>query len=140
MRYAIITSTQDLAAMNIKDHLLLSGSFHELDEPYERHPIFEHKSGAARLYTVDRSNVDCEGIDSEVDADFIIFATRHRAESGIPSLTVHVCGNFSEARLGGKERQISVAMPSHMKAALNFMFDEVAKHPAVSVEIVQEAT
>jgi len=48
-----------------------------------------------------------------------VFATRHRSESGIKTLTVHAPGNLtSEARIGGKPEELAIAHPCAMKVAL----------------------
>jgi D-aminoacyl-tRNA deacylase len=44
-----------------------------------------------------------------------IFISRHRAESGIPSLTGHFPGNFGNASFGGSPREIAKYSPSLLK-------------------------
>ncbi|MFO1532756.1 MAG: D-aminoacyl-tRNA deacylase [Thermoplasmatota archaeon] len=46
------------------------------------------------------------------------FLSRHRAESGNPSLTVHPTGNHGEARFGGAPQRLSPAAPRDMGALL----------------------
>lgn len=41
--------------------------------------------------------------------DFIIFAYTHKSEKGERSLSVHSTGNFREAKLGGKEKKLSMS-------------------------------
>jgi D-aminoacyl-tRNA deacylase len=41
----------------------------------------------------------------------IIFLSRHQSEAGTKSLTVHMTGNYSEAKYGGKARELSAALP-----------------------------
>lgn len=140
MRYAIIMSTQDPAGMNIKTNLLVTGEFTELADVFDGHQVFEHRSRNARLYTTDRQCIHAEHIDRDINAQYFIFATRHRAKSGIPSLTVHAPGNWADAQLGGSPRKVSVPMPNHMKEALKFMIRDAHDQEEKSFEIVQEAT
>ncbi len=50
--------------------------------------------------------------------DLAIFASRHQSESGMPCLTAHFPGNFSEALQGGYPRQLSMASPHDMNEAI----------------------
>ena len=59
-----------------------------------------------------------ENLDKEIKADYFIFATRHQSKAGVKSLCVHPIGNFSKALLGGNDKELISAMPSHMKAAV----------------------
>ena len=63
---------------------------------------------------VDRAYAEAAGEAPEV----VIFASRHRAESRIPTLTVHPIGNYSSAEFGGRPRTLCPAAPHHMTAAL----------------------
>ena len=53
-----------------------------------------------------------------VDADLIIFLSRHSSEHPLPVLTVHVTGNIGPARLGGVAGSLAVASPPWMHAVL----------------------
>ncbi|MBT3324308.1 hypothetical protein HN681_03100 [archaeon] len=66
-------------------------------------------------YEVDKSCLDCENIDEEVEGDVYIFATTHKSEKGDVSLTVHAPGNFGKAELGGKDKELCVAPASLIK-------------------------
>jgi len=48
---------------------------------------------------------------AKIKEDKIIFLSRHQSEMGTKSLTVHMTGNFSEAKFGGKARELSAALP-----------------------------
>ncbi len=50
--------------------------------------------------------------------EVVIFASRHRAESRIPTLTVHPIGNYSAADFGGKPGTLSMSAPQFMTSAL----------------------
>lgn len=47
-----------------------------------------------------------------------VFLSRHAAESGVLALTCHSTGNFSEAKFGGKYRQVGIPHPSLQKQYL----------------------
>ncbi len=59
-----------------------------------------------------------EHLDEKVQADRIIFLSRHTSVNPEPVLTVHVTGNFSEAAYGGAPDELSAADPGMMQAVL----------------------
>jgi len=93
MRAAVIISEKDEASVNIGKHLLESDNV-----------------------SVHRINDDSVYADNlEVDADVVIFASRHSGQSGLPLLLVHFPGNWNKAELGGKERNLCVSSPDVLK-------------------------
>jgi D-aminoacyl-tRNA deacylase len=68
--------------------------------------IKQHLHPSIQTHFVKKRCVDAEDIDKEIDADLFIFATTHSSKSGIPSLSVHPIGNFSEAEVGGKPKAL----------------------------------
>ena len=48
----------------------------------------------------------------EVDGDAFIVLSRHSSEKKVKAFTVHHTGNFGEARLGGRPRELSYSFPS----------------------------
>ncbi|UCE92400.1 MAG: D-aminoacyl-tRNA deacylase [Methanobacteriota archaeon] len=53
--------------------------------------------------------------------DVTIFASRHSAASGIPTLTVHPIGNYSTAEFGGESGRLPPASPQIMTEALRIL-------------------
>ncbi len=110
MRIALINSREDVAGQNIRDHLrtLLAG---DGQWPLaDRHTLIFHEV-AGRLIYQDR-------IDEEVDADLLIFISRHASAQPTPALTVHVTGNDETADLGGEPGTLAPAAPAWMHAVL----------------------
>lgn len=140
VKTAVIISTQDPAGLNIKQNLTGLG-FKESKEDFEGHKICVLPGTDARLYTTDTESIHCENIDRKItekgfDAELFIFATKHKAESGIKSFSVHVPGNWGRAELGGKDRKLCVAPASYLKAALLKM-DELKIE---GFDVIQECT
>ena len=54
----------------------------------------------------DKESIYCENLDREINADILIFATKHQSGAGTKSLSVHIPGNFGKAEMGGKEKLI----------------------------------
>jgi D-aminoacyl-tRNA deacylase len=134
-KIAIIAATTDPAGMNIKECLLRMYDFKELEEQFEGSAVFQLDN--IKLYTADKESVYCEDIDKKIDADFFVFATKHRSESGIDSLSVHSPGNWGEAGLGGRDKKLCIAPARHLRTAF-FKLEELAK--GLDFEIVQECT
>ena len=117
MKPCIIVSTKDTAGMNIKRLLIGKYGFVESSESFQGNPVFV-KEGV-KIYTLSEETIHSEGVDGCVEGDWIIFATRHRAESGRKSFSVHVPGNWGKADAGGADKKLCSAVPSAMKEALN---------------------
>ncbi len=135
MKPSIIVSEQDPAGMNIKDLLVGIHGFRETTETFHGHPVCM-KDGI-KLYTTDKRTIDSEGIDTEVEGDFLIFATRHQAGSSKKAFCVHVPGNWSKAEAGGKDKKLCRALPAMMKEALKKIYGMYADD---EFTIVQECT
>ncbi|MBU2560978.1 MAG: D-tyrosyl-tRNA(Tyr) deacylase [Nanoarchaeota archaeon] len=135
MKPSIIVSTKDIAGMNIKGILTGLHGFRETTETFHGHPV--HMKEGIKLYTIDSETIHSEGIDTEVEGDWIIFATRHKAASGQKSFSVHVPGNWEKAETGGKDRKLCTALPAVMKEAINKIANTYAGD---EFEIIQECT
>jgi len=92
----------------MEDLLAVTGSMRPY--PLEYHELVFHEADD-RLIILDH-------VDKELDADLIIFLSRHSSEHPQPVLTVHVTGNIGPARLGGVAGSLAVASPRWMHAVL----------------------
>ncbi|MDI6737136.1 MAG: D-aminoacyl-tRNA deacylase [Nanoarchaeota archaeon] len=108
MKFAIITSGKDDAGKNIRASLLQL-------YPFKQDRGF-HSLGNILLYETDKESIYCENLDKEINADIIVFATKHQSKAGTKSLSVHVPGNFGRAELGGKDKTLCIAPASLLKA------------------------
>ncbi len=117
----IVTSAEDPASMNIRERLLERSGWAEKGE-FNGHPV--SSKGDFRMVLVDRIHLDEDGIDARASealgerAEVVIFASRHRAESRIPTLTVHPIGNYSSADFGGRPGTLCPSSPQFMTSAL----------------------
>lgn len=117
----IVTSSEDNASMNIRARLLEKPGWSESG-------TFENRGVMKRddflMVQVDRIHLEEDFIDERVSqslgipVDTLIFASRHRSESRIPTLTVHPIGNFSSADFGGRPGTLCRSAPGLMTAAL----------------------
>jgi len=125
-KIAIIVSEKDAAGMNIREKLISregfvpSGRRHDGNEVFSAGPVAGEGSAAAgaMLYTLKNDTVFSEDLDRSIEADVMIFATRHQAASGTSTLSVHVPGNFGAADFGGESGWLCAAPACLMKKAL----------------------
>jgi D-aminoacyl-tRNA deacylase len=60
---------------------------------------------------------------SLLDASLCIVASRHKSESGIPTLTIHSPGNFGPAGAGGDEKELGVAPALYLREGLKKLME-----------------
>lgn len=117
----LVASTEDVAAMNIRDRLLEAVAWKERGS-FVDHPVRSH--GDMLLTTIDKMHLTADDIDQEFEAatsfpvDEVIFLSRHRAASGTPTLTVHPIGNYGRAEHGGRDGTLVPCSPARMAALL----------------------
>jgi D-aminoacyl-tRNA deacylase len=121
---AVLISTEDIASMNIRDRLLEMADWEEYSEfsglPAYRHGDFvivQHAAPHIYAERIDRRISDFLGEEPEA----IIFASKHKSESGKKALTAHPVGNYGRAEYGGKDRTLSTPSPHMMTEALRLI-------------------
>lgn len=89
------------------------------------------------LHLTKESLLTLESLDGDYpQAEAFVFLSKHRSDSGIPTLTCHCTGNFSDAPFGGNPGELATAWPSLQKAYLKAITE--ARVPGYDVII--EAT
>lgn len=63
----------------------------------------------AKIYEVNEDIVQADL--SKIKEEYLIFLSKHQSEAGVKALTVHMIGNFGEAKYGGKSRELCGATP-----------------------------
>jgi D-aminoacyl-tRNA deacylase len=131
MDIALISSQQDPAGANIHRHvrdLLASGA-----------AVSTSSSGASDIRwihcEVEGRLIHQDGVDRDLDADLLIFLSRHTSAQPSPVLTVHVTGNFHEAALGGLPSSLAPAAPAWMQAVLRNLAVRAPPGYRVSYEV-----
>jgi len=119
--HLIITSAEDIASMNIRDKLLNMANWKEAGT-FEDSPLL--RSGNLDMLLIKDIHLHRECLDRDVEAvtgnryDTFIFASRHRSESGLRTLTVHALGNYGSADFGGQPGKLVPTNPRLMTQAL----------------------
>ncbi|MDQ3837210.1 MAG: D-aminoacyl-tRNA deacylase [Thermoproteota archaeon] len=139
--YVLITSAHDLAGITISNYLKGSAGF-ECENLGEctgniycspTHTNIELYIYSGDLLTL--KNVPQMFSQSDV----LIFLSKHKSRSSIPTLTCHFTGNFSgDSSYGGNPRQLAIAYPSLLKAYLKAV--TAANQKAAEYEVIIEAT
>lgn len=114
MSVLVIASRRDTAAQNIAATLIRKHGFEAVrstGDLLRKRDVY--------LKYVESDGVYTERLDFDEKLDAVIFASRHRSESGEPALTVHWTGNStSRADFGGTPKNLSFADPPRLRAAL----------------------
>ncbi|MBL7056542.1 D-aminoacyl-tRNA deacylase [Candidatus Woesearchaeota archaeon] len=120
MQIALISSTIDLASCNIKEQLLANYEFVKLENKFQDNDVYGFLTGNKdiKLYTINSSLVEANNLDNKIKADAFIFLSKHRAEGGRASLTVHPIGNFGKADYGGEDTNLCMSHPILLKNIL----------------------
>jgi D-aminoacyl-tRNA deacylase len=117
----LLCSKSDIASVNIRDALLNLGGWKEKGA-HEGEPCYSR--GEDLLATIQEVHLFADNIDVQVskscgsNIDAVVFLSRHKAASGIPTLTVHPIGNFTKADFGGRPGTLVKALPDMMTSAL----------------------
>jgi D-aminoacyl-tRNA deacylase len=136
LNFFIITSSEDIASMNIRDKLLNSDdySFKELSTTWKGNPLFKLEKSETLIDTNVYLGLTDERLiflnDLKLDElnfkpDFLIFASRHASKSARPALLIHTTGNWSnEAEFGGNPKEISYSSALLLKAGFLALLEE----------------
>ena len=135
--YAIIVSTVDTVGLNVKQRLLENFDFKETEKEFDGNVIYS--SEEFELITIEKLQIFADYV-NEIDAEVLIFASRHSSEKGTPSLTAHCIGNWGpKAEMGGKPRTLVPAVPSLMKNYLQGL-QKQKEEKKLEYDIVAEVT
>jgi D-aminoacyl-tRNA deacylase len=120
----IIISKTDIASCNIFDHLLKLRNWEQKGDLFES-PLYYYDDFC--IATIPDEHIFHDNVDWELEEvldekpQVIIYASRHRSESGKRSLTVHPIGNFQKAEFGGKAKTLVPSAPHLMTQALRIL-------------------
>jgi len=119
--HLIVTSAEDIASMNIRARLLEMAAWTESGQ-FEGSAVLAH--GNYQMILITDIHLHRENLDRDVEKvlgkkyDTFVFASRHRSESGLRTLTVHALGNYGDADFGGRPGKLVPTNPKLMTQAL----------------------
>src|SRR5712691_3562126 len=120
MRF-LVASEQDEASLNQRAALLELRSWNR-EEPLAGRPSWRWRDTI--LVSIPELHLNRDHLDRDLESSFgerpdlIVYLSKHRSESGRPSLTVHPIGNPRAAAFGGQPGTLVPASPRWMTAAL----------------------
>ncbi len=120
--FLIVTSDEDVASMNIREHLLSIGDWKKEGSTFDGSPVLA--LGRFRMALIQTIHLHFEDLDEQfkektgIEPECIIFSSRHKSQSGLRTLTVHPLGNYGEASFGGKAGALVPTNPKFMTQAL----------------------
>jgi D-aminoacyl-tRNA deacylase len=82
--------------------------------------------------------ISADWLEEKYPYDGYVFLSKHAAESGVLALTCHSTGNFSDAKFGGKNRQVAIPHPFLQKSYLQKLWEH--KEDFLDFQITIEAT
>lgn len=137
----IVASTKDVAGMNIARKILEHYNFEKLSGSFHKNPVYLKTARARKikLVFVDEEIVRTQSITESFTPQLIVFISKHRSASGLPTLSVHTPGNLDEAELGGIPREVSVSPASAMRDALLEMA-EAKEELGLNYQVCYECT
>jgi D-aminoacyl-tRNA deacylase len=128
----MLASEEDVAGINIRDRLVESVEWQEVARFDDRSVL---QRGELLLASMSQPHLFADDVDKKftdstgLQFDELIFLSRHKAASGIPTLTVHPIGNYGKAEYGGREGQLVPSAPSTMTSLLRQLRTEAEGLP-----------
>jgi len=118
MKTILVGSLDDPASINIRDRLFEVCRWVKVDAPL---PTW--RCSAFEMVFIKGEKIYAEGLDAKLRDvgyafDRMVFISRHKSASGIPTLTVHPIGNWCTAEAGGRAETLVPPLPHDMTAAL----------------------
>ena len=132
----LVSSSKDPASQNLAREMIENQGFASTRIAFRGRPL--HQKDSLLLATIDEEIIRPPNLDDYFNPQAYIFLSKHRAKSGVPSLTAHTTGNFGEAELGGNPREIARVNPDLLK---NYLISLTKQGEAVSgYQVTAEAT
>jgi D-aminoacyl-tRNA deacylase len=117
----LVASKKDTASLNIKEQILSHYPFRKTAKRFQNSSVYaaELNGKTLNLITLTEESVYAQDLPKKFPgAELIVFISRHSSQSGKPTLSVHVPGNFGDAEFGGLPGQVSVSPAYPMQNAL----------------------
>jgi D-aminoacyl-tRNA deacylase len=130
----ILYSMDDLAGANIAKKILERG-FEATCDSFEGATIY--KKGDILLFGTKTNVKDLKYLPYKPDV--CVVASRHKSESGKPTLTCHPTGNFSKAELGGEPGRLQPTNAQYLRQSLILLQEQQKKH-GLPYEVSMEVT
>jgi D-aminoacyl-tRNA deacylase len=112
--FVLVASSKNLASRTMAAALVRKHGFESTGISFGSSPLYQ--TGSMILATMDTEIIYPPDLDSFFRPQAYIFLSTHRSESGIPSLTVHTTGNFTDKEvLGARPKEVGAIDPDLQK-------------------------
>ena len=123
MTRLLICCSQDTPSVNMSAYLRRNGDWEDIGSDGENTYL---RRGNDVIMNISGLHITSEDIDERAKAfgvvpDEVVFMSRHKAASGIPTLTVHPIGNYKTADFGGRDGTLVKAALGSMSQALRLI-------------------
>ncbi|MCD6428648.1 MAG: D-tyrosyl-tRNA(Tyr) deacylase [Desulfurococcales archaeon] len=136
----LVYSTRDLAGTGIANYISELFDCEEIEVPRSVRAV-RIKDLNAILAGFNEDVIYFDFLDEVLNVDFYVVLSRHSAESGIKSLTVHHTGNpYGRASFGGNPYELSIANPPLTKLLLIKLNELRSRYGLTEFQVVYEAT
>ncbi|MBK5112446.1 MAG: hypothetical protein KGD59_07015 [Candidatus Heimdallarchaeota archaeon] len=134
----ILTTKQNICGVIIRKILLKHWDFVETNEIFDGTPIYEFKN--IRLVYSEKDVIDANHSDV-LEADLLLYGSRHKSEANKPSLLTHVTGNLSEDNShGGNPLELSFASTRAIRESYLGLVEEKELLELTDFDVTVEAT
>ncbi len=132
-----MASKSDKASLTLYNALLDLDNFTPTGDNYHGTPIYVYQN--VSLVLAEMKGIFLNDLDDFFAPQSYVFLSKHRSESGLPTLTAHFTGNFSDDVLyGGNPREIAWTDPMLLKAYFTRLWSQREK--LSKYDIILEAT
>ncbi len=121
-KFLIVASKQDLAGINITTQLTQFGYF---------------KFHLVKEDILHKENLDLDKIN---EFDFIVFASKHKSEKKMKTLSIHAPGNWRQNDFGGEKNQISKTSSQFIKQFFEKLHKTSKEYNLKDYKLTLEAT
>ena len=123
MSRLLICCPQDIPSVNMAAYLKRNGDWEDMGSDGENTYI---RRGDDVMMTISGLHITSEFIDDTarrfgIRVDEVVFMSRHKAASAIPTLTVHPIGNYKAADFGGRPETLVKSSQESMSQALRLI-------------------
>ncbi len=134
----IITTDQNICGRNIRQTLLENWSFEQTEETFDGTPIYKYKDIRLVYSTKDVIHADhCD----KLEADLLLFGSRHQSGANKPSLLTHITGNLSSDNShGGNPLELAYGSTRAIREAYLNLLKEQEKLALTDFDVTVEAT
>ena len=130
----LVGSKIDPAGFGMANYLIETHSLHRID-----HDLEVYSNSTIDLLLVEQEALSLDWLDDRFSPEYYVFLSRHRSESGKPTLTCHTTGNFSDVNeMGGRPKELAYTYPSLQKHYMQTLWNQRGSIP--DYQLVIEAT